>query len=31
MANLTGSVGGMDEIMARAMDMPKLKAALADL
>ena len=30
-ANLTGIVGGMDEIMARAMDLPKLKAALADL
>jgi phthiodiolone/phenolphthiodiolone dimycocerosates ketoreductase len=31
MANLTGVVGGMDEIVARAMDLPKLKAALADL
>jgi phthiodiolone/phenolphthiodiolone dimycocerosates ketoreductase len=31
MANLTGIVGGMDEIMARAMDMPKLKQALSEL
>jgi hypothetical protein len=31
MANLTGVVGGMDEIMARAMDLPALKAALSEL
>jgi phthiodiolone/phenolphthiodiolone dimycocerosates ketoreductase len=31
LANLTGVVGGMDEIMARAMDLPALRAALADL
>lgn len=30
-ANLTGVVGGMDEIVARAMDLPQLVAALRDL
>lgn len=30
-ANITGAVGGMDEIMARAMDMPALKNALSEL
>ena len=30
-ANITGVVGGMDEVMARAMDMPQLKAALGEL
>jgi phthiodiolone/phenolphthiodiolone dimycocerosates ketoreductase len=30
-ANLTGVVGGMDEIMARAMDLPKLAATLKEL
>ena len=28
---LAGVVGGMDEIMARAMDLPMLTAALHDL
>ncbi|MEO5899275.1 MAG: LLM class flavin-dependent oxidoreductase [Ilumatobacteraceae bacterium] len=31
MANLTGMIGGMDEILARAADLPALKAVLADL
>ena len=31
LANITGVVGGMDEIMARAMDLPQLTAALHDL
>lgn len=31
LANLTGVVGGMDEIMARAMDLPMLKNALSEL
>ncbi len=31
LANVTGVVGGMDEIMARAMDLPMLKAVLSDL
>jgi phthiodiolone/phenolphthiodiolone dimycocerosates ketoreductase len=30
-ANITGVVGGMDEVMARAMDMPQLKGALGEL
>jgi phthiodiolone/phenolphthiodiolone dimycocerosates ketoreductase len=30
-ANLTGVVGGMDEIVARAMDLPQLVAALKEL
>jgi len=31
MANLTGVIGGMDEIVARALDLPKLKATLSEL
>jgi phthiodiolone/phenolphthiodiolone dimycocerosates ketoreductase len=31
LANLTGVIGGMSEIMARAMELPMLKAALSDL
>lgn len=31
MANLTGVVGGMDEIMARGADLPQLMAVLRDL
>lgn len=31
LANLTGVIGGMDEIVARAMELPKLKAVLAEL
>ncbi|CAN0349098.1 unnamed protein product, partial [Phaeothamnion confervicola] len=31
LANLTGVIGGMDEIMARAMELPKLKAVLSEL
>jgi phthiodiolone/phenolphthiodiolone dimycocerosates ketoreductase len=31
LANLTGVVGGMSEIMARAMELPMLKAALSEL
>lgn len=31
LANLTGVVGGMDEIMARGADLPQLMAALRDL
>ena len=31
LANITGVVGGMDEIMTRAADLPALKAALSDL
>lgn len=31
LANLTGVVGGMDEIVARGMDLPLLKAALSEL
>ena len=31
LANVTGIVGGMDEIMARAMELPHLKATLSDL
>jgi phthiodiolone/phenolphthiodiolone dimycocerosates ketoreductase len=30
-ANITGVVGGMDEIMARGMELPVLKKMLADL
>lgn len=30
-ANITGVVGGMDEIVARAMDLPVLKAVLSEL
>ena len=31
LANLTGVIGGMDEIVARAMDLPKLKSVLSEL
>ena len=31
LANLTGVIGGMNEIMARAMELPSLKAALSEL
>ena len=31
MANITGVVGGMDEIMARAMDLPQLLGVLGEL
>ena len=31
LANITGVVGGMTEIMARAMELPMLKAALSEL
>ena len=31
MANLTGVIGGMDEIMARAKDLPSLRTALTEL
>jgi phthiodiolone/phenolphthiodiolone dimycocerosates ketoreductase len=31
LANITGLVGGMDEIMARAHELPILKATLSDL
>ena len=31
LANLTGVVGGMDEIVARGADLPQLMAALRDL
>jgi phthiodiolone/phenolphthiodiolone dimycocerosates ketoreductase len=31
LANMTGVIGGMDEIMARAMDLPALRMALAEL
>ena len=31
LANITGLVGGMDEILARARDLPTLKAVLSDL
>jgi phthiodiolone/phenolphthiodiolone dimycocerosates ketoreductase len=31
LANLTGVIGGMSEIMARAMELPMLKAALSEL
>ncbi len=31
LANITGVVGGMDEIMARALELPALKAVLSDL
>ncbi len=30
-ANLTGVVGGMDEIMARGMELPQLMAVLREL
>ena len=30
-ANITGVVGGMDEIMARGMELPMLKQMLSDL
>lgn len=30
-ANITGVIGGMDEIMARAMELPVLKAVLSEL
>jgi phthiodiolone/phenolphthiodiolone dimycocerosates ketoreductase len=31
LANITGVVGGMDEIMARGMELPMLKNVLSDL
>jgi hypothetical protein len=31
LANATGIVGGLDEIMARGMELPMLKQMLADL
>jgi phthiodiolone/phenolphthiodiolone dimycocerosates ketoreductase len=31
LANITGLVGGMEEIMARALDLPALKAVLSEL
>jgi len=31
LANITGVVGGMDEIMARGADLPQLMAVLRDL
>lgn len=31
LANITGVVGGMDEIMARGMDLPTLRNSLAAL
>ena len=31
LANLTGVLGGMDEIMARGMELPMLKQMLSDL
>jgi len=31
LANLTGVIGGMDEIVARAMELPTLKAVLSEL